>query len=394
MSDPNRIEEFQIRMEALWADFRNRDRDSLPEIEEVLPTTHSLIELTELACVDLEHRYRVDADQAQIEDYLKRYPELAKSLAAQHQLIQAERNARAFLDLPIDESDYKKRFPHLFPESDFSLADSNYLVIRELGEGGFGKVYLAHERDGEGIPIREVAIKVLRPGLDPRFVEEIVGRFEREQKAIAKLNHSSVATLFGTGKTSDGLPYFVMEFIEGIPITDYCRQKRLSVNGRLELIQQTCRAVHHAHQKGVIHRDLKPANILIAENDGIPLVKVIDFGLAKLSETQPGQTEKTAHIIGTFQYMSPEQAGGRLDEIDIRSDVYSLGAVLYELLVGQRPIVNSELEKKPLLEILNAICESEVRKPRRRFGRCDRRFESDLRGTPHRRIDAELDFEE
>src|SRR5262249_34002755 len=184
---------------------------------------------------------------------------------------------------------------------------------------------------------RKVALKVIKPGMDTRAV---VARFEAERQALALMDHPNIAKVLDGGATDTGRPYFVMELVKGVPITEVCGQNRLSTRQRLELFLHVCRAVQHAHQKGVIHRDLKPSNVLVASHDGTPVVKVIDFGVAKAVGQQ--LTDKTvytqfAQLVGTPLYMSPEQAGQSSLDVDTRTDVYALGVLLYELLTGTTP---------------------------------------------------------
>jgi eukaryotic-like serine/threonine-protein kinase len=212
-----------------------------------------------------------------------------------------------------------------------------YELIEPVGEGGFGVVWRARQHE----PIRrEVALKVIKPGQGSR---EAVCRFETERQALALMDHPNIAAVLDAGATGDGRPFFVMELVQGIPLTEYCDQHQLSLCGRLRLFIPVCQAVQHAHQKAVLHRDLKPSNILVTEIDGKPVPKVIDFGIAKaLGPAASAFPEDLADhtligtIVGTPRYMSPEQAGCGLD-VDTRSDVYSLGVVLCELLTGQTP---------------------------------------------------------
>lgn len=181
----------------------------------------------------------------------------------------------------------------------------NYELIREIGEGGFGIVYLAKQQS----PIRrKVALKIIKPGMDTK---RVIARFEAERQTLALLNHPHIAKVFDAGSTDDGRPYFVMEYIEGIPITDYCDKNELTIRQRLDLFSEVCEAIHHAHQKGIIHRDIKPSNVLIADCDGQAVPKVIDFGVAKaISKDHDEKTFFTeqGQLIGTLEYMSPEQA--------------------------------------------------------------------------------------
>ena len=209
-----------------------------------------------------------------------------------------------------------------------------YRLLEEIGHGGCGVVYMAEQEE----PVRrKIALKVIKLGMDTR---QVVARFEAERQALALMDHPNIAKVLDAGATEAGRPYFVMELVGGIKITDYCEQNQLTTRQRLDLFIQVCRAIQHAHQKGIIHRDLKPSNVLVTTHDGTPVPKVIDFGIAKATQGRlTDQTLFTAfeQFIGTPAYMSPEQAQlGGLD-VDTRSDIYSLGVLLYELLTGKTP---------------------------------------------------------
>jgi eukaryotic-like serine/threonine-protein kinase len=239
-----------------------------------------------------------------------------------------------------------------------------YRLVRELGHGGMGVVYHAQQQE----PIRrDVALKIIQPGLDS---SQVIARFEVERQALAVMDHPNIARVFDAGATSNGRPYFVMELVDGAPITEYCDSKRLSVRERIELFIPICQAIQHAHQKGIIHRDIKPSNILVPERDGKAVPKVIDFGLAKALGHQLSDATAITRlgiVVGTPGYMSPEQAELNSQDIDTRSDVYSLGAVFYELLSGAIPLKRDWKANVPFLEVLKRIREEETAPPSARL---------------------------
>jgi non-specific serine/threonine protein kinase/serine/threonine-protein kinase len=236
-----------------------------------------------------------------------------------------------------------------------------YRILRLLGEGGMGAVYEAEQEQ----PVRRrVAVKLIKIGMDTR---EVVARFESERQALALMDHPAIAKVFDAGSTPQGRPYFVMEYVTGIPITQYCDQHKLSTRERLDLFIRVCEGVQHAHQKAIIHRDLKPSNILVGEVDGKPMPRIIDFGVAKAtSERLTAETlfTRVGAIIGTPGYMSPEQAESTGMDVDTRTDVYSLGVVLYELLVGARPL---DFQKLSFDEILRRVREEDAPRPSTRL---------------------------
>ena len=212
-----------------------------------------------------------------------------------------------------------------------------------------------------------MALKIIKLGMDTR---QVIARFEAERQALALMDHPSIAKVLDAGATDTGRPYFVMELVQGVSITEYCDKNSLSTKDRLALVLQVCQAVQHAHQKGIIHRDIKPSNVMVTHHDGKPVPKVIDFGIAKA--TNQKLTEKTlftryAHIIGTPAYMSPEQAELSDLDIDTRSDIYSLGVLLYELLTGTTPFSEDELRKAGYIEMQRVIREQEPVKPSTRI---------------------------
>lgn len=270
-----------------------------------------------------------------------------------------------------------------------------YRLLERLGEGGMGLVYLAEQRE----PVRRrVALKIIRPGMD---TERFLARFEAERQAMAMMEHSSIARVLDAGKTESGQPFLAMEYVKGIPITAYCDEHKLDIGGRLRLFIDVCSAIQHAHTKGVMHRDLKPSNILVAEQDGRALPKVIDFGLAKAVDHRlVDATVFTEHgqLLGTLEYMSPEQAGvGGLD-IDMRTDVYSLGVLLYQLLTGTLPLSRQDLMKHDLGEMQRLIKEGELAKPSTRITTLGESAENTAKsrrialGDLRRKLRGELDW--
>jgi eukaryotic-like serine/threonine-protein kinase len=239
-----------------------------------------------------------------------------------------------------------------------------YKLLQEIGQGGMGIVYMAEQHE----PVkRRVALKIIKPGMDTR---QVIARFEAERQALSLMDHPNIAKVLDAGTTDSGRPYFVMELVKGQPITQYCDEKHLTPRQRLELLLPVCQAIQHAHQKGIIHRDIKPTNILVAEYDQQPVPKVIDFGVAKA--ISQSLTEKTmftglGQIVGTLEYMSPEQAEVNQLDIDTRSDIYSLGVLLYELLTGSTPFDKQRLRSAAFDEMLRIIREEEPPKPSTRL---------------------------
>ena len=264
----------------------------------------------------------------------------------------------------------------------------HYKVLERIGEGGFGRVYRAEQF----APIkREVALKVIKLGMD---TEQVIARFEAERQALAMMDHPSIATVFDAGATQHGRPYFVMELVRGVPITAYCDEHKLSIRERLKLFCAVCSAVQHAHQKSIIHRDIKPNNVLVANQDGQHAPKVIDFGIAKA--TGPKLSEHTIQtearqLIGTPAYMSPEQTGPAQGGIDTRSDVYSLGVLLYELLTGTTPIDTETRAKSSYDEIQRLIREVTPPKPSTKLSSNETTIEiAKHRHTEPRRLQQEV----
>ncbi|HEV3345349.1 MAG TPA: serine/threonine-protein kinase, partial [Pirellulales bacterium] len=241
-----------------------------------------------------------------------------------------------------------------------------YKLLERVGEGGMGSVWMADQTE----PIRRtVAVKLIR--VECGQSQTILARFEAERQAIALMDHPHIAKLLDAGTTETGSPFFVMELVKGVPLTDYCDTHKLSIPQRLALFAQICSAVQHAHQKGIIHRDLKPTNILVESHDGKPVPKVIDFGLAKAA-TGLKLSERTLYtalgsVMGTPQYMAPEQASFNALDVDTRADIYALGVVLYELLTGTTPLTRATIKQAQLDEVLKLIREQEAPTPSSRL---------------------------
>jgi tetratricopeptide (TPR) repeat protein len=267
-------------------------------------------------------------------------------------------DSRSFLDVPVFDTDGGLDEP-LVTEGPGTVI-GRYKLLERIGEGGMAVVYMAEQER----PIRRnVALKIIKLGMDTR---QVIARFEAERQALAMMDHPSIAKVLDAGATETGRPYFVMELVQGVSITKYCDGNSLSTRERLALFVQVCHAVQHAHQKGIIHRDLKPSNVMVTHHDGKPVPKVIDFGISKA--TNQKLTEKTlftryAHIIGTPAYMSPEQAELSDLNIDTRTDIYSLGVLLYELLTGTTPFGEEELRKAGYIEMQRVIQEEEPTRP-------------------------------
>ncbi len=239
-----------------------------------------------------------------------------------------------------------------------------YRLLQEIGEGGMGVVYMA---DQEKPVRRRVALKIIKPGMD---TSQVIARFEAERQALALMDHQHIAKVLDAGATETGRPYFVMELVRGVPITEYCDRNQLTPKERLELFVPVCNAIQHAHQKGIIHRDIKPSNVLVTLYDGKPVAKVIDFGMAKATDqclTERTMFTQFGQIVGTLEYMSPEQAEMGVLDIDSRSDIYSLGVVLYELLTGSTPLQRARLKQAAYIEILRRIRDDDTPKPSTRL---------------------------
>lgn len=309
--------------------------------------------LAELLAIEIEYRMRQGYAPCQRE-YIQRFP-------GQEQLIVDLFKQEASTRIPIDRTTANsENAPPVL---------ANFRPIEEIGRGGMGVVWLAEQVE----PVRRrVALKLIK---SEQTSKDVLARFEAEKQALAMMDHPNIARVLDAGATEDARPYFVMELVDGIPITQYCDDNKLSVDDRLNLFVPVCRAVQHAHQKGIIHRDLKPSNVLVAEVDGEAIPKVIDFGLAKAVERNLQLSDLTMQtefgkVVGTVQYMSPEQAELKsidTEDIDTRTDVYSLGVMLYELLTGSTPINEETLGQNALLKVLQIIREEDPPRPSSRL---------------------------
>lgn len=291
------------------------------------------------------------------------HPELRAQVEA---LLRAQDVSGDLLDAPsVAISESSPVSDEALPASEFvGTVIGPYRLLEQIGEGGMGTVFLAEQT----IPVkRQVAVKIIKPGMDSR---QVISRFRAEQQALALMDHPHIARVLDAGTTESGRPYFVMELVRGVPITAYCDQHHLSPEERLELFLGVCQAVQHSHQKGVIHRDIKPSNVLVAEYEGKAIPKVIDFGVARATGPRlGGRTLYTefGSVVGTLEYMSPEQAKSNPVDIDTRSDIYSLGVLLYELLTGTTPLDRRQLKEAALLEVLRIIREVEPPRPSARL---------------------------
>jgi eukaryotic-like serine/threonine-protein kinase len=305
------------------------------------------------------------AEAAGKQDVLERAAYLDRACGADRELraridtlLEVQERARALFDKAVEITT-----EDLSPEGPGTVID-RYRLLQEIGVGGFGVVYMAEQLE----PVkRKVALKIIKPGMDTR---EVMARFEAERQALALMDHPNIAKVFDGGATESGRPYFVMELVNGMPVTEYCDRERLSTEQRLGVFMEICHAVQHAHQKGIIHRDLKPRNILVTVIDGQPVPKIIDFGIAKaLGQKLTEETFYTAfqQMMGTPTYMSPEQAELSGVDVDTRSDVYSLGVVLYVLLAGVTPFEEGTFRKAALDEVRRIIREVEPPKPSTRL---------------------------
>ena len=354
------------RFEASWKD------GTRPRIEDYLalsPESVRALLTRELVLLELHHR-KVNGEACQPADYLSRFPNLGEDwlddARTRLQSDEPKEGANPAGDqAPTEAAKEACQEPQNASDPSAPPAQAGerlgpYKLLQKLGEGGMGLVYLAEQEH----PVkRRVALKIIKPGMDSG---EVLRRFETERLALALMDHPNIARVLDAGTTDNGRPYFVMELVQGLPITRHCDREHLTPHERLALFIMVCQAVQHAHQKGIIHRDLKPSNILVATFDGRPVPKVIDFGIAKAigrNLTEGTHFTELGQIVGTLEYMSPEQAELNSLDVDTRSDVYALGVVLYELLVGSPPFTTQQLRSAAFTEMLRMIREVEPLKP-------------------------------
>lgn len=366
LEQARQVEQFCDRFEAAWRS------GPPPVVEDYLAQAQvglGLVQLKELIQLDIHYR-QARGETCLASDYLQRFPELAEAWLASAlippQMTRAgtDRGAEPVPTTPSDD----RAARHLEKTASAPVPAAEgpgsrfgpYKLLQHLGEGGMGTVYMAEQEH----PVkRRVALKIIKPGLDSAHV---IARFDQERQALAMMDHPNIARVLEAGTTDAGRPYFVMELVKGLPITKFCDQEHLTPRERLELFIPVCQAVQHAHQKGVIHRDLKPSNVLIALYDGKPVPKVIDFGVAKATSqklTDMTMFTEVGQMVGTLEYMAPEQAELNNLDIDTRADVYALGVMLYELLTGSPPFSGKQLRSMAFAEMLRMIREVEPPKP-------------------------------
>lgn len=368
-------------------------RGGEPRIADYLPQPDDFDVLIELIHVEMEYQLK-HGREASVSEFLRSYPQLASERAAIVELIEAEYRFRSRLDPSLTRASFQDRYPAFsvdppastgsglisrptlrfgdqLPDTDGfyegkpgATIAGRYTLVDRIGEGGMGEVWVAKQIE----PVkRNVALKLIKPGMDSRAV---IQRFEQERQALALMDHPNIAKVLDGGLTEGRRPFFVMELVNGLPVTQFCDVTKIGIRTRLELFILICQAVQHAHQKGIVHRDLKPSNILVTMIDGKPIPKVIDFGLAKAiggKLTDESILTNFGTVVGTLEYMSPEQAGFAGEDVDTRADIYSLGVVLYELLTGLRPFDGKRLRKAAFDEMIRMIREEEPSKPSTRM---------------------------
>ena len=364
-------------------------RDEHPRIADYLPRPDVRAALVELLHVEMEFKLK-GGGEASVSEYLSSYPPLHDDRDAVVTLIEAEFKFRSRRDRTLTHASFLSRYPKFAsdvptpPPSEATaehgptnergprggsepveigpglVIAGRYELVSKLGEGGMVEVWIARQTE----PVtRDVAIKLVRPDLHSR---DVIRRLEQERQALAMIDHPHIAKILDGGLTEGRRPFFVMEWVDGLPLTRFCDEAKLGVPARIELFVSICQTVQHAHQKGIVHRDLKPSNILVAMIDGRPVPKVIDFGLSKAiggPSADESTFAKSGDVVGTLEYMAPEQTGWEDADVDTRADIYSLGVVLYELLTGSRPFEDRRSRTARLGEMIRTIREDVPSKP-------------------------------
>lgn len=351
--------DFELLAQRFDAQWRNGQAPQIGSLLSPLDEAGRLELLKLVIPIDIDHRLRSGQSvDPSIYDSLGEYAvQVARSELSKRNLVAHQTQTR------INSIGYVPPTP-----IDWTVPSSigPYKLLTKLGEGGMGEVWMADQSE----PVkRRVALKLIKRGIGSR---ETISRFEAERQALALMNHPNIAKILDAGATPEGQPYFAMELVQGMPLTTYCDEKMLGINERLALFIDVCNGVQHAHQKGIIHRDLKPSNILVTLVDNNPVPKIIDFGLAKATEsafrlTDHSMVTNIGQIMGTFKYMSPEQANLDSNDIDTRTDIYALGVILYELLTGSTPLDDPSIRGQAALKVLEYIRDHEPAKPSRQL---------------------------
>ena len=340
-------------------DLKNGEAVSIAEPLRQVPKDRQTSVCQQLVSIEIHHRIERLREEVVASDYRQFGDEVYRH---------AQKVIERHLEEPTEDRSLSDTSPAVSTLHHVSNRDriGPYELIEEIGKGGMGVVWKARQHE----PIRrDVALKLMKSS---QASKDAITRFGLEQNALAKMDNENIAKILDAGSTRYGEPYFVMDLIDGIKITEYCDKNRLSISERLKLFIPVCKAVHHAHQKGVIHRDLKPQNVLVTEKDDRAVPVVIDFGLAKAMDREAKITDETwfteqGRILGTYQYMSPEQAESSGEDVDTRTDIYSLGVMLYELLAGSPPLEKSQLVDSPILKVLSIIRDEEPPLPSKRL---------------------------